>query len=348
MGALTPTTVRELESEIKAIIVDDYARLSANMWWQNVAKVRQTATKKTILAWLLSTAQIRETGGSGNIGFEDLVSQITEIETKHARAAFEITRDQLTDVYNGEPGGEGVEAAMRWAKDIAYYMAYWPQKKTSEFLKTAHLAAASGGFDSYDGVPFFSTSHTLNPYRASVGTFKNLFTGGDAAPIDTGVTMDVAADNLSKVWALIKAIKMPNGEDPRGLTPRALIVPPKMFPRAKQLTSADFIAQAAAGGGAGSTDFRQFLASMGFATPICADELSGFESETTYFVVAEQHANSDLGGVVYVEREPFRMTQYGEMTDAVLSRMSSLEWHLTGRNAIAPGHPFLLFKVQAA
>jgi phage major head subunit gpT-like protein len=348
MGALTPTLVRELESRIVAIMSDDYARLSSQMWWTSVAKERTSVTKTEVLAWLLSTSQIREIGNGGNIGFEDLVSRTTMLETKHAAAGLEITRAQLEDVFNGEPGGEGFQIARKWAKDMAFYMSYWPQKKTSEFLKTAHLAAASGGFDAYDGLPFFSASHPLNPYRASAGTFKNLLTGGDACPIDTAVTMDVAANNLAKAWGLVKSIKMANGEDPGFIKPKALLVPPKLFPRAKQLTSADFIAQAAAGGGAGSADFRAFIDSLGFATPICADELSGFESETTFFIVAEQAANDDLGGVVYVNREPFRMTQYGDMTESALSRAQKLEWHVHGRNAIASGHPYLLFKVQAA
>jgi phage major head subunit gpT-like protein len=347
MGALTPTLVRELESRITAIMVDDYARLTQDMWWQLVAKVRPSVTKTEVLAWLLSTAMIREAGAGGNIHFDDLVSQTTELESKFANAGLKITRAQLEDVFNGEPGGEGFQIARKWAKDMAFYMAYWPQKKTAEFLKTAHLLATAGGFTAYDGKAFFATDHPLNPYDSSVGTFKNLFTGGDAADISTAVTLDVAANNLSKVWGLIKAIKMPNGEDPRFLKPKGLIVPPAMFPRAKQLTSADFIAQAAASGG-GSADFRAFISSLGFAQPVCADELAGFESSTTYYVVAEQAANDEMGGCVYVDREPFRMTQFGDMTESELSRKQELEWHVHGRNAIAAGHPFLLFKVKAA
>ena len=107
MAALTPLIVRELESRIRSILVDDYARLTSSMWWQSVAKLKQSTSKKEILAWLLSTAMIRETGNGGNIAFEDLVSSYTEIETKHAGAALNLTRAQLEDLYNGEPGGEG-------------------------------------------------------------------------------------------------------------------------------------------------------------------------------------------------------------------------------------------------
>ena len=345
MSLFTPTSVRELEQHIVSIIVDDYARLSQDTWWQLVAKVRQTKTKKELIAWLIQTAVISDVGQGGNLSYADQAAVMTEMETRHAGAGLKLLRAQLEDVYNGEPGGEGVEAADNWARGIAAYMAYWPQKKTAEFLKLAHLSASSGGFTSYDNVPFFSTSHLVNPKDAGMGTFSNLFT---SVPLDTGVTMDVAANNLATVWANIKSIKMPNGEnDPRKLKPKGILVPPKMFPRVKQLVSADYIAQAAASGG-GSADFRAYISSLGFAQPICADELSGFEGDTTYFVVAEQAANDALGGVVYLEREAFRMTQYGEMNSAELGRMKALEWQVNGRNAIAPGHPFLLFKCKAA
>lgn len=347
-NALTPLLVRELESRIQGIATGDYARLAANTWWQLVAKKRTISSKKETLVWLLETAMIRDTGKSGGkTSFDDLVAQYTELETRHAGAGLRVTKDQLTDLFNGEPGGEAFQLAGEWARQIGAYMAYWPQKGTANFLKTAHNLASAGGFTGYDGKAFFATDHPLNPYDASAGTFKNLFTGGDAAPIDTAVTMDVAANNLAKVWGLIKSIKAVNGEDPRGLTPRHIIVPPKMYPRAKQLTEADFIAQAAAAGG-GSADFRAFLSALGLITPVCADEIAGFESDTSWYVVCEQHAADQLGGVLYVEREPFRMSAYGDMSSAEMSRLKMLEWDLDGRNSIAPGHPYLLFKVKAA
>lgn len=347
-NALTPVLVREFESRIQAIATRDYARLSSNTWWQLVAKKRQTKSKKEILTWLLETAMIRDTGKSGgNVSFDDLVAAYTELETRHAGAGLRVTKDQLTDLYNGEPGGEAFQLGGQWSSQVGAHMAYWPQKKTSEFMKTAHLAPASGGFNAYDGQIFFSAAHPVNPFSASAGTFKNLLTGGDAAPIDTGVTMDVAAANVAKVWSHIKSIKSANGEDPRGLTPRFMVVPPKMFPRAKQLTEADFIAQAAASGG-GSADFRAFLSSMGMIQAVCADEFAGFESDTTWFMVCEQHQTDDLGGVVYVEREPFIMSAYGELSTAEAARLKMLEWLVDGRNAISGGHPYLIFKIKAA
>lgn len=350
-NALTPVLVREFESRIQAITTRDYARLSQDSWWQLVAKKKQLKSKKEIFAWLIETAMIRDGGKSGGkISYDDLVATYTELESRHAQGGLRVTKDQLTDLFNGEPGGEAFQLGANWASQMGEYMAYWPQKKVAEFLKNAHLAPGTtpgSGFNAYDGQIFFSAAHPLNPFDASAGTFKNLLTGGDACPIDTGVTLDVAAANLAKLWAHIKGIKTATGEDPRRLKPKHLIVPPKMFPRAKQLTEADFIAQAAAAGG-GSADFKAFLSAMGAITPICADELGGFESDTTYFAVCEQAAGDDLGAVVYGEREPFRMSAYGDVSSAELSRLKMFEWEVDGRNAVSGGHPFLIFKVKAS
>lgn len=344
-NALTPLLVREFESRIQSITTGDYARLAANTWWQLVAKKKTGTSKKDVFAWLIENAMIRDTGKSGGkVTYDDLVAAYTEIESRHAGAGLRVTKDQLTDLFNGEPGGEAFQLGAEWARQIGAYMAYWPQKQIANFLMKAHLAPAAGGFNAYDGQIFFSAAHPLNPYDDAAGTFANLLSG-TAYAIDTSVTLDVAATNFAKVWGHAKSIKAANGEDPRGLTLRHVIVPPKMFPRSKQLFEADFIAQAAAAGG-GSADFKAFLSAMGSVTPICADELAGFETDASYFVVCEQLAGDQLGGVVYLEREAFRMSAYGDLSSAELSRLKMLEWLLDGRNATSGGHPYLIIKVK--
>ena len=77
-------------------------------------------------------------------------------------------------------------------------------------------------------------------------------------------------------------------------------------------------------------------------------ELAGFESDTTFFVVAKQKQASALGAIVYQEREPFQMVNHGPMTDSELSRKQSFEWHVHGRNAVAAGHPYLIFKCKGS
>jgi hypothetical protein len=347
MGALTPQLVASLETRMQTLTESEYAELVKGLWWQTITKVRPSTGLKEIITWLLSTAMIKDQGKGGNIGFGDLVSTYTEIENRYSGDGLRLTVAQLTDTYNGIKGGLGFDLAAQWSTDIGAQMAYWPQAQAAHFLKNAHNLAGAGGYTGYDGKAFFATDHPYNPFNVGAGTYKNLFTGGDAADISSAVTVDVALDNMAKVFALIASIKQANGQQPRRLRPKAIICGPKLFPRAVQLTSAKIIAQAATGGAA-SADVEGFIKALGYATPICADELDGFESDTTWFVAAEQVTSRQLGAVIYLEREPFRINYYGNVDQAELSRKDELEWHCKGRNAIAPGHPFLLFKVKAA
>jgi phage major head subunit gpT-like protein len=225
-------------------------------------------------------------------------------------------------------------------------MAYWPQKQVAHVLKNGHTASLYTG---YDGKALFATDHPVNPVNSSFGTFQNVFTGGasgaypGACPIDDTQTAAVALTNLSKIYAYIASVKMPNGEDPRFLRPKYILCSPRMFPWVVNLTSAKFIAQAVGSAG-GSGDVEALIKALGFATPIQVDELAGYESDTSFFVVCEQASSSQLGAVIYQEREAFSLASYGPMNTAELSRKQEFEWHVHGRNAVAPGHPFLIFK----
>lgn len=358
MPALTPEFLMDFESNMQVITESEYQRFSQNLWWSKFMKVRPSSSRRELVTWLLSTAKIEdaETSG-GKMVFEDIVSKYTEYENKNAIGGLKLKRQQLEDL-----DGNGLDIAAAWSAQIGAYMGYWPQKQLVALIKNG----ATSGYNSYDGVTFFSNAHLINPADSSVGTFANIFTGAaastpttdpnDAAypgacPIDDTQTVDVALQNLSKVVSYIRSIRMPNGEDPRFLRPRAILAPPRMQQRVTQLTNAKFIAQAASSGG-GSGDVEALIASFGFTEPVIADELAGFESDTTWFLACEEMSSSQLGGFVYVDREPFKINYYtgaggGTGVDAQLNRMDELEWHCKGRNVAGYGHPYVFFKIKA-
>jgi phage major head subunit gpT-like protein len=348
MGVLSPEFLFDFESNMQSIIENEYARIASRLWWSRFMKTRPSASKKEIVAWLISTAKIEDLGKfGGSMFFEDLLSQYTTYENKAAGAGLKLRRFQLEDM-----DGKGLELASKWAGDIGAYMAYWPQKQLVNLMKNGH----SAGFNSYDGVPFFSSAHLANGVNSDAGTFQNIFTGAasgsypGACPI-SGVAADVALANLTKAIAYIKSIKMPNGEDPRFLNPVALIVPPALQSTAVQITNAKFLAQAASSGGGGG-DVAAVIQSFGFSQPVIGDEFAGFEGDSTYFIACEEMNQSQLGAFVYVDREPFKITYYtgqggGTGVDAQLDRADELEWHCKGRNVAGYGHPYLFFKVKA-
>jgi len=350
MGVLTPSFLVDFETNIQTISEGEYERLSAQLWWSRFMNTRPSSSRRELIAWLLSTAKIESRGKGGQMPFEDLISRYAEYEVLDAGAGLRLKKQELED-----KDGKGLEIAGQWSRDIGAYMAYWPQKKLVELLKNG----ATSGNNSYDGVTFFNTAHPYHEHTDK--TFANVFTGAAASTpstdlndagypgavvLDESVSTDQALVNLAKAIAYIKSIRMPNLEDPRFLRPVALIAPPRMQTRVVQLTNAKFIAQAATSGG-GSGDVEAVIQSLGFTTPVIADELSGFEGDTTCFLLCEQLSSSELGAFVYVEREAFHIDMYGLLDDAQLGRAQEFEWHCTGRNVASYGHPFLAFKLKA-
>lgn len=371
MPVVTPEFLFDFESNMQALTEREYDRLIQNLWWQKVAKVRPSSSKKEVIAWLLSTAMIKDQGKGGNVNFDELVSLTTEYVNGNSGTGLKLKRDQLEDA-----DGKGLEYAAQWAGDIGAYMAYWPQKQVAKAILNGETGLA------YDGQAFFkgwnSSAHTgrhpYNPFDTALGGYANVFTGSadsgsgynypGACPIDDSVTLDNAVINLSKAIAYIGSIKMPNGEDPRMLVPRVLMGPPRMTPRLQQLTKAKVIAQAAASGGGGA-DVEAIVHAWGFQEPVEVQEFgANFSykmpdgstvtgSDTTAYLLVEQLTSSQLGALTYVEREPFNITYYtgnggGTGVDAIIDRARELEWHCQGRNITGYGHPFLLFKLKAS
>lgn len=347
MGAFTPKFLFDLESNMRVISEREYSRIASRLWWQQVAKVLTSSSKKEVIEWLLSTAKIEDTGLlGGQVDYDDMVFHETDFTPRFAGSGLKAHKSQFEDL-----DGNGVKIAAEWSAQIAAKMAYWPQEKVVALLKNGHLSTSLA----YDGVAYFSASHLTDPTDSSSATYANLLTGAasgaypGACPIDESVTTDVALKNLAKIVAYIKSFKMPDGQTPRFLTPKKLIVPPALASRAVQLTNAKTIAQAAASGGGGA-DVEAVIRSFGWDPPIVADELAGFESSTTFFVGCEELASTELGGLVYVERDPFAIQYYtGDGgANADLGRTKQLEWECSGRNVAGYGHPYAMLKCKGS
>ena len=408
MDALTPTFVWSYERQMAALKEEEYARslLAENNWWSKVVKTRPIEGATERLTWFLQTAQIEPVGKGGNIPFTPLVTQTTELVPARYASATSVKRDQLLDLRGG-----GLDILSEWAGQVGVQTAYFPQFLAAELLMNG--TNADGSANAYDGLPFFSDQsapHPVNPYNTTVGTpsqaswvanpgafYANWLHGSavssvgypGACPLDStnAATTDIAFNNLSKVIAYARGLKMPNGKTPRFLSPAAIICPPAMTTRVTQLlgaysVSANYqIAQGAASGGGGAT-VDGMIRRWGLADPIEASELSATTnysteiqvqatdgsgvtkaytetitgSDTSWYLVMKQNNTSTLGGMIHVLREPFRMNLFtGEGTsgaiptglDAILNRALELEYIAQGRISLQPGHPYAIIRVDA-
>lgn len=384
MPGITPSFVFEIERRMRQITENEYARRLAadSMWWSRVMRVTNIGGRTERMTWLLDTATISPAGPdfNGTMTFEDMVTQTAEYPTFHHNKGLRVPVDQIKDL-----DGTGLDQLAKWSENIGNEIAYYPQVLAAQLILNG--SATDGSANAYDGVPYFTANssgnpHLCNPFNPSGASFFNDLTGASsglypgAVPIDESVTTDVALANLNKAVAYIASVKMPNGRDPRFLKPAFILAPPKLMPRLGQLTDAKFIAQASTGG-AGSADVIAYISRLGLGTPVRADEFASTQtyngkqpivtssgalswlpftatgSDTTYYIVCQEMQTTQLGGLLYIEREPFKVNYYtgdagGTGMDAVLQRAKQLEYQVDGRTAAAYGHPYTIFKCRAA
>lgn len=344
MTILNAAFLFDLESNMQIIAENSYLSLVKDQWWRLLAKELPSKSKKERIIWLLETGFL-EYGVEGQAQFADLATVMQEFENKYVGGTgLKMLKSQLEDLDSG-----GIAAASAWARTMGALAANFPQQE----LAAAILANPTA----YDGIAFFhanaggTTGHPINPTDTSLGRFANLFTGAASAanpgacPIG-GVTIDVAQANLNKALSYINSIPQPNGRNPRKLKATKLFVPPALEYSAILATQSKMIAMAAASGGGGA-DVTMAISALGLDTvkvPEFATSLGG--SDTSYYIGCED-VGGQLGAFCYVNREPFSISYHGPMTDAQLASKREYEWLPNGRSVVGPGHPYLLFKVNA-
>lgn len=234
----------------------------------------------------------------------------------------------------------------------------------------------------YSGAANQQTAYAnwLHSSASSQGTSSTFAAYPGACPIDDSVSLETAVINFSKVLAYIASLKMPNNIDPRFLKVAYLMVPPRLAPRARQLLKAKFAAQVASSG-AGTGDIGPITEGWALAETIVAQEFASSTtynnvqvavanpttgaltmqqpttapagSDSTYYVVTQSMSTTQLGGLLHVERKPFKVSYYtgdsgGGVDTAALDRANEFEYHCQGRSSVQYGHPYSMFRVDAS
>ncbi len=389
MPTITPTFQMQYERRMRAITENEYVRLLSEMWWNKVAKSITIDGARERLTWLLATAKIDRVGptGTGSLTFEGMQTQTVDyLVGKHA-AAIKVHRDQIEDL-----DGTGLNTLAEWSAQVGAQSAYYPQKMFSQLLLNgANTNGSAAAYDTVPFFADNTArtlggnsvkGHPYNPFKTQLGGYTNWWKGSPsgsypgALPIDDSVTTDVALTNLGKAIASVATVRMPNGEDPRMLKPVYMIAPPRMAPRVRQLHDAKVIAQAAATGGGGA-DVEALIRGWGLGEPVIAQELgagtsynfntdyisstgiaassaeSVTGSDTTWYLVCQEMASTQLGGLLFINRKPFKVNYYtgdmgGTAMSAELDRTDEFEYHCKGRMGAGYGHPYTIFRIDGS
>jgi len=274
-------------------------------WYQNIATVIPSSTKTNTYGWMQRILQMREWVGPRL--FQNLNTHSFVVENKDWELTVKVPRNDFADDNLGiwsplmsEMGRQG--------------------KKLPDILVQGALqagsAAASLGFD---GLPFFSALHTLNP----AGVQSNLFTAATsgATPLVAG-----AGVGLDKVR---QAMISYTGEDglPMGVYPNLLIVPPQLEFAAKTILFAERAAN-------GSTNIQK-----GDMNYIVIPELAN--APTEWFVA---DTTKSIKPLIYQLREAVKMTSLTNVDDANVFFHKEFVWGQDGRAVASYGPWFLMAK----
>lgn len=338
MAVFNQSFIANLQTSMQWVVETTYPKAVSKLWWDRVAKKRESNSSKEILEFMLHSGGITPRPEGQRI-FVDQATQKLEADIEHfVLEGLQLMRSQLEDM-----DAKGIQLAREWAENAAIHIAMWPQ----ELVIPALLGGETG--TGYDGQAFFSTSHPVHPYMPGLGTYANLFTssasGAYPGAIDiTGADLQVASRNLSKALAYIKSIKGPDGRRSRNLRPLFLMGAPALEEQMELVSKAEFISAAAGG----PNDNKGVIRLRDLEPPQVVPELgTAFGgSDDDFYIVCEEAMTSTLGGLVFFERRPVEIQYYGAFNDADLARQDKFEWHGSGRGQMSYGHPYCIFKCK--
>lgn len=323
---VTPQWISTFETDTQTFVVDAWDRVLKNLMWDKFMDRRQSTTLRELYFWLVESASIHTEGQGGNKRYDDIAATFYEIDNANSGAGLILTKNEIEDNMMAGPNVRGMPAldyAQNWAKQIGGAAAYWPQQQL--FTSLIANGKTSNG---YDGVPFFSTAHPVNPIGGAA-TYSNILT---ASPLlaDTDAHLLASAGYINAAAARLRSFKQPNGQY-RMLRPAALLhAPGQAYAVSKLLGSKFFNAS------------DNVLTNMGIV-PYCADELA---AEDGVWYLAAELMPGEGGPFIYQDREPYVLTSYSSDSQIELNRRKQFEWLFDGRNAAAYGHPYLILRVE--
>jgi phage major head subunit gpT-like protein len=323
---VTPAFVVSFETNLQTFVVDGWKRIEKNLIWDKFMDIRPSQTLRELYFWLLETAQIYDENQGGNKRYDDMAATFYEIDNINSGVALRLTKNEIEDNMMASPNLKGMPAldyAANWAKQVGGAGGYRPQEKMF-----ALIAGGKTTTIGYDGVTYFNAAHPTNVVAgAGAGTYSNLVT---AVPLATAASVQVAAANINTAVAAMRGIKQPNGKF-RMLRPRVLLHDPSNLYTVNQLLDSKFFNAS-----------ENVLTKLGIE-PVCADELS---VEPGVWYLGAELMPGEGGPFIWQDREPYYLTSYTSDSMVELQRRKAFEWLFDGRNAAAPGHPYLFFRCE--
>lgn len=289
---ITKTAIANLQTTFSMLYGAAWAETP--IWSPNIATTIPSSTKTNTYGWMQRILQMREWVGARQ--FQNLNTHSFVVENKDWELTVKVPRNDFEDDNLGV-----------WAP-LMSEMGRQGRKLPDILVQGALEAGGAASSLGFDGVPFFSAAHPLNPAGVQSNAFSLALTGPNFDTVRTAMVSYRGEDSL-----------------PMGVNPGLIVVPPQLETTAKTILIADTVAT-------GGTNVQR-----GDAKILVVPELSG--SATQWYLADVSKAIKPL---IYQLREAVRLIALTNVDDANVFFHKEFIWGQDGRAVASYGPWFLM------
>lgn len=303
---LTPANLSALRTQYSQIFQESF--LLQDVLWPKVCQLVTSKSESETHVWMDRIPQLRQWVGDRilqNASLRDYILSNLPYELTIALDQFRIEDNKIASF----------EPTVRM---VAEQSKKWPD--TLLFTATTGALAAGSTAITYDGVPFFSTSHPVNIDNASMGTQSNYAASGRAL---TPANYDFARKTM-------RAYKGADGL-PLGVMPKLLMVPPALESQGIQILQQQWIAPAAAVG-SGAANATQENPFYGTANLLVVDDLGG--QDTTWYLMDN---TKSVKPFLFQLREAAKFVMKNKPDDPAIFSRHEVQYGVSTRGAVGYG-----------
>jgi phage major head subunit gpT-like protein len=289
---ITKPVLQALQTSVSQIFRSAY-RDTATPIMQLATRIKSSHKVETY-GWMQRLLEMREWIGPRVI--QGMATQAYTLENKKFESTLGVDCDELADDSLGlfEPRVQefGRVAARLWERLLL------------DALINGNAATSLG----FDGLPFFSASHTLNP----AGVQSNSFSGGATSTLTSG-NLDIIATAMTQY----------TGEDGRllGVNPTHIVIPKKLEMTARVILKAALVANG------GTNVFN------GFLDMIVVPDLPGTGAPAWYMV----DLSAPIKPLLLQVRKPVTLVAKANIDDDNVFWQSQFFWGLDARGVAGYG-----------
>lgn len=318
---LSPSNLSALRTQYSQMFQESF--LQQEILWPKLAQLVTSKSESETHVWMDRIPQLRKWVGDRFLQSASLRDYILSNVPYELTEALDQFRIEDNKIGSFEPVVRAMgEQAKKWPDTLIF--------NPASGSDPGGVLAAGTSAITYDGVPYFSTSHPVNIDNAAQGVQSNYSASGKP----------LTFDNFRFVRAAMRAYKGADGL-PLKVNPKLLIVPPALETAAEQILTMDYIAPNSTFG-AGASGAMQENPLKGKADLLVVDDLAG---QDTGWYLADN--TKSIKPLLFQLREAAKFVMKTRPDDPAIFSRHEVQYGVSVRGAAGYGPWFLMYRAQA-